>query len=584
MPPQPLQPVTSSLANNNDSFYPENRERLDDVANHIQVASPASFTDRHNYLVTGQLPQDRTTWPSPPPPQEELPPSVLSRMVVGQPENNEETVPVVDPLPLGLNRMVTGTEMPPTTYINYSRQADGEVSQAPALVTRPPASLPFTHYHHQVVPEIAQPSFNTSDRNLYLVAGESDVNDHRVVPGVESNVNVPVSIMNPMQNLHIQDDDDFINVLSSVPERAVNVDGMETLHQEHQPFGSQSREEVIDGANDQTEVPAAPVDHIAVGNLSNDLESDVREEAIEGANDYNDEVPKVEDAPKSKVEKKKPDSILSSEDSELRELELRKLNSKARRNKKYVDESNDSENEYSDRDKRVKSRRAPREKISREDYEKSRRKEKERRSGDRPRKGDDTDGSKNGESKKRTDDENEYRKNRDKYKKSSRYDEELEEKEKRRREKYRDSGSKKKDYAYDDDRRERRRRDRYQDDESYSGRRSQNTSDREYASDRYNRRSRDQVEKERKYDPNSYYQQYAGYDQTSYNYNSYYQQQQYYETLRRTNPQAYYEWYTKYIAMMQQQAQARQQQTSTIADDIGGSMRSGYNSSNEKDR
>lgn len=498
-------------------------------------------------------------------------------MVVGQPENNEEQVSAVDPLPLGLNRMVTGTEMPPMTTYNYSRQADGEVSQAPSPITRPQQSLPFTHYHHQVVPEVAQQSFNTSDRNLYLVAGESDVNDHRVIPGVESSSSVPVSIMNPMQNLHIQDDDDFVNILSSVPERAVDVDGMET-----NPQGSQSREEDIDGANDLNEIPQVSGDQGAQ-HLSNDLESDVREEAIEGANDYNDEVQKVDDAPKGKIERKKPESVLSSEDSELRALELSKVNSKSRRSKKYDEDSNESENEYSDGDKRVKSRRAPREKASREDNERLRRKDKERRSGDRPKKGDDTDGSKY-EPKRRTDDENDYRRNRDKYKKSSKVDDELEEKEKRRREKYRESGSRKKDYAYDEDRRERRRRERYHDDESYSGRRSQNTSDREYASDRYNRRPRDHAEKDRKYDPNAYYQQYAAYDQTSYNYNSYYQQQQYYETLRRTNPQAYYEWYTKYIAMMQQQAQARQQQASTVADDIGGSMRSGYSSSNEKDR
>lgn len=55
---------------------------------------------------------------------------------------------------------------------------------------------------------------------------------------------------------------------------------------------------------------------------------------------------------------------------------------------------------------------------------------------------------------------------------------------------------------------------------------------------------------------------------------------QYYETLRRTNPQAYYEWYTKYMSGMQQ-TQAQQQPT---MDDIGGSLRSGYSSSNEKDR
>lgn len=140
------------------------------------------------------------------------------------------------------------------------------------------------------------------------------------------------------------------------------------------------------------------------------------------------------------------------------------------------------------------------------------------------------------------------------------------------------------DYGYEEDRQDRRRRDRYYDDESFSGRRSQNTSDREYPSDRYNRRSRDQVEKDRsKYDA-AYFQQYPGYDQTGYNYSSYYQQQQYYETLRRTNPQAYYEWYTKYIAMMQAQVQARQAQPASAMDDIGGSLRSGYSSSNEKDR
>lgn len=139
------------------------------------------------------------------------------------------------------------------------------------------------------------------------------------------------------------------------------------------------------------------------------------------------------------------------------------------------------------------------------------------------------------------------------------------------------------DYGYDDDRRERehggsRRRPRhYPDDESFTGRRSQNTSDREYG----RRRSND---KER----SGYYQpqqpQYPGYDA----YSSYYQQQQYFENLRRTNPQAYYEWYTKYYGntMLQQQQQAALmgQQLQPAMDDIGGSLRSGYSSSNEKDR
>lgn len=52
--------------------------------------------------------------------------------------------------------------------------------------------------------------------------------------------------------------------------------------------------------------------------------------------------------------------------------------------------------------------------------------------------------------------------------------------------------------------------------------------------------------------------------------------------LRRTNPQAY-EWYKNYYGMMQQQQQ-QQGPVPGAMDDIGGSLRSGYSSSNEKDR
>ena len=465
-----------------------------------------SVTDRHNYLVTGQLSQERMPWPQqqqilvqpslqqqhqvqpplqqphlvqpplqqqqhqvqPPLQQqqhqvqlplqqqhqvqplennrsfiEELPPRRLSRMVVGHPENNQDQPPVPDILP-PFHRMVTGTETAPSNYINYQRQADGEVSQTPPVIPRPQSNSPFTHVHHQNVPEVVQQSFNTSDRNLYLVAGESDINDHRVIPGVESNV--PASIVNPMQNLHIQDDDDFVNVSVPVQERNVNVDGMETMpdSQQQRPIDTEPREEDIDGANDNTEsfitssvIPAN--DHGLVRTVSNERESDVREEAIEGANDYNDDS-------KTKLDKSlKPRQMLSSEDSELRDLENSKTKPKPRRSKKYTDDSNESENDYSDGDKRGKYKRQPREKMSRDDYEKYRRKEKQRRSDERPRKGDDTDGSKHGESKRRTDeDEEDYRRFRDKYRKSSRRrpeDEDVDDKEKKKREKNREGGS-----------------------------------------------------------------------------------------------------------------------------------------------
>lgn len=127
------------------------------------------------------------------------------------------------------------------------------------------------------------------------------------------------------------------------------------------------------------------------------------------------------------------------------------------------------------------------------------------------------------------------------------------------------------DYDEDRERRERRRRERYYDEDytpSTSGRRSQNTSDREF--DRYSsRRSRGGAYEQP-------YQNY-GYDP----YSSYYQQQQYFEMLRRTNPQAY-EWYKNYYSMMQQQQP--QVPVANPMDDIGGSLRSGYSSGAEKDR
>lgn len=449
---------TPNVVPSAEVFYPENRERLDDVST-PQSTSSTSVTDRHNYLVTGQLSQERMAWPQQQPynqtqfegnrnVSEELPPRGLSRMVVGQPESNHDQVVVPDILP-PFNRMVTGTETIPSNYINYQRQADGEVSQASPVIPRPQSNSPFTHNLHQNIPEVVQQSFNTTDRNLYLVAGESDVNDHRVIPGVESNV--PASILNPMQNLHIQEEDGFVNVSVPVQERNVNVDGMETAPdpQQQRPIDTASREEDIDGANDNTEsfnpTSVIPVhEHGLARTVSNEMESDVREEAIEGANDYNDDIRRSADDSKNKLDKSlKSRSVLSSEDSELRDLEINKMKPRPRRLKKYADDTNESENEYSDSDKREKYRRPAREKMSREEYENYRRREKERRSDERPRKGDDTDGSKYGESKRRTDDEDDYRRTRDKYKKGSRRHPEDEDvdKEKKIRDKYREGGS-----------------------------------------------------------------------------------------------------------------------------------------------
>jgi hypothetical protein len=343
-----------------ENFYPENRERLDDVS--------TPFTDRHNYLVTGQLSQERDVVT-----QHHHVEDLRDRMVVGGQAAAEQAAANVPPPMLNHQPTMDSDRIPPTGTetdfpLSYQRQADGEVS-----VQRPPMP-PVTHH---------QPSA-TSDRNLYLVAGESDNNNQRVIPGVESDNSLPPTILNPMANLHIQDVDDFSQ------ERNVNVDGMETAMSEVQP-----REEVIDGANDNSEV-------VAVVPTPEPEATEVREEAIEGAND-------------EKVDQK-PDS---SEDSELRALEEKKSRSKGRRGKKYTDDSIDSDLDDDERHRRKESYR------------------KEKRSG---RRGEETDGSKY---------EEDYKRNRDKYKRSSRGkngEEGGEEKERKKREKYREGGSRRSEF------------------------------------------------------------------------------------------------------------------------------------------
>ncbi|KAG5672908.1 hypothetical protein PVAND_002996 [Polypedilum vanderplanki] len=625
LPPTSSTPlyVTSSLNTSQEHddrqafepVYPENRERLDELPS-------APTLDRHNYMVTGQLSQEHSPVISSSQVSQSnheqsfndslLPPSGLSindRMVVGEPENNQQQIPS------NRNevRMVTGNEMTPASYLNYQRQADGEVSSpnvAPIRLHLQQQQQPSFNQQQQVLPppisqqnieNNQQQSFNISDRNLYLVAGESDVqSQQRVIPGVESDSNnAPMNIINPLQNLHIEDDEDFVNVSVASQHRPVDGDGMEE-QQNQLSIDTEQREEDIEGANDNNANAIVMINHppppsssnpvsvhenIVHPPLLNDQESDIRED-IEGANDYSDPpkvqqhlLPHVVESHEEKrksfdSDNKKQKPEMSSEDSELRELE-KNVQSKMRRSKKY--DSNDSDSDHGHGRKKDKYgdryKRSDRDRMSRDEYEKFRRREKERRSGGgggRSRRNDDTDGSRY-DSRRRTDDEeDENRRHRETRRSTrSRRDDDredaIDEKERNREKK---DGKK-----YYDDERRRHRRERERDQYYSSGRPgSQNASDREY--DRYMRRVRGSNSA---YD--GYYQQY-GYD-TNYNYNSYYQQQQYFENLRRTNPQAY-EWYKNYYSGMMQQQQAHLPTYSQV--DAIESLRSGYSSSNEKDR
>jgi hypothetical protein len=315
--------------------------------------------------------------------------------------------------------MVTGNEMTPASYLNYQRQADGEaVSQNMNIVApvRPPSHPPYVH-HEEPQNSPQQQNFNVGDRNLYLVAGESNMNSQqRVIPGVESDnsMNNLPSVINPLQNLHIEDDDDFVNISVSSQHRNVDGDGMEEqeLQQRQAVETTEQREEDIEGANDNIAENAA----IAMPLQVEHEHLEIRED-IEGANDSNEPLPpaKNEVEPKKSLEKKRQES---SEDSELREVE-RNAKLKPRRSKKYDSNYTDSDNdeEYRKRDKYDdRYKKSNRDRMTREEYEKYRKREKERRSGGN---------SRYGESKRRTDDEEE-RKNRGDKNRSRDYREDVE--------------------------------------------------------------------------------------------------------------------------------------------------------------
>lgn len=541
----------------NMEVYPENRERLEDDS------VPLS-TDRHSYLVTGQLSQDL----APPvsssaqqviarnyPPEnnqnEILPPPGLSRMVVGQTESNQSHLNAPPP---GLNRMVTGTEVCSNDYNNL-RQADGEVSQTPVVPKSTTSS--FLQNVQEIQQEIQDnsQSFSMTDRNAYLVPGESEVaqqpqqplSQRGIIPGVESDSSL-TNIVTPMQQMKLDRDDDLEEPAS---ERNVNVDG----------------ENVCDNVK--------------------------RDENIEGANTTKQNLIK------------KPPVNYSTEESERNDESLPRNMRKSK-----VVPSNDSE---SDRDYK-KSRdykRSNRERSVRDDddYYSGKRRDKERdrggkygRPSDRKRRDDyDSDGSKydterskrekdRGRSRNSEDDESRDGRG-DRYRKSKYRNRDERDGEERTRDRNRGNESIRSERSRRDprDRRDRKDRDddrdhytrdskKYYDSDRDRGRGNRSRYDYE-SSDRENpRRPRAKDWRDDKKSgayPASYgAYEHAGYEQS---FNHYYtpEQQQYLQQLFRTNPQAYYEWYNNYCAAFQaQQGRARNVQG-------GEGSISGYSSGKE---
>jgi hypothetical protein len=275
--------------------------------------------DRDNYIVTGQLSQENL-------PNVGLPPPGLSRMVVGQNENNDASqVQFANDPTMGLNRMVTGTENTP--YLNYQREIDGEVSSPPQPIMRVPSPQStqvstevnnFMNYQRQADGEVAidqslrpieHPTQTlTSDRSSYFVTGgtESQPDSQRFVPGVESDISTQ------MHSLQIGDNNDFA---SNIPNRDNEVEGIDVT----------SREENIDGANDNSEASNTISDR-------NEVETNAREGAIDGYDNKNDEnIRSTLDT--------------SDDDKEIQELEL--AASKSRSKSRKHNDSFDSDSHKS---------------------------------------------------------------------------------------------------------------------------------------------------------------------------------------------------------------------------------------------
>lgn len=535
------------------SFYPDDQSNQDfntqppDNSENLEVENMeiAPSNDRNEYLQIGHLSEENLIRNANPHHQQDgndnLPPPGLSRFVLGQ-TGNENTPPI------GLDRMVPGTEL--NMELNVGRQADGQAASA-------------------VVPP---PGPRLLERNLYPVPGESTVPSQRVIPGVEDDrrgnpLQQPQQQQQPQQPPQINQQHNEPSILINDQYREVNVEGenVSDYPNQHQQQ-IEIREEPIEGANTQDEIIPQAVNLNQIETESN-LTYDGPRKDLSNPSTANDDSDKEHMYYKSRR---------GGDDGSGN----RRRGSNKERGR-YDTEDTDY---YSDRDR------------SRRYREGSARDDRSDRDGvggkdskDRPRdrRRDDRGGS-SGRDRERSDRDRYDRNDRDRNK--YRYDTDSSKYENEGRD---DSGKRRYDY-------DRRRDDRDRDDRRYrrNDRDRADRSDRrrddrgKYRDDRHRRRDdydeeyhhqrsnsrggeRDINEKDRRYQQGYYGQGYGQYDPYTY----YQQQQQYYESLRRTNPQAYMEMYKKYFSQMQGQVP-----TDLMNTDGRESVHSGRSSANEKDR
>lgn len=178
-----LAPDNSEVIVDNKAFEVENLEVApnNEQRNHHQDVAPSN--DRNQYLQTDHLSEEgynNVELAQEQNEQDNFPPPGLSRLVLGQPEVENPQLDSINQneIPPGLDRMVPGTELV-TAGINMERQADGQDTiPAPRSAFSNAAPIPQNNSSSNI--DI------TTDRNLYLVPGEVDTHEQRIVTGLEN--------------------------------------------------------------------------------------------------------------------------------------------------------------------------------------------------------------------------------------------------------------------------------------------------------------------------------------------------------------------------------------------------------------
>ncbi|KAK5649877.1 hypothetical protein RI129_000906 [Pyrocoelia pectoralis] len=546
-------PLTQSPFNQsvNLETLPDNSEQPDTISPISEKVKPsmqqwpennevAPINDRNQYLETGQLSNNDFNQPptsSLNDTSDSIPPPGFPRMVLGQMEQVDNLGNQDEPPP-GLSRMVLGE----------------------TCTTSPIAKIDNTEPLHRMIPggsSSPKPMSRYQPTN-YSVPKFGDTS--------ESDLNAPTP--NQIRSATIGADTPSINpnVVSgaSVSNRSKTIGADITM-----PYSSSNLENIKSNSK--------------ILSASNNFNNNIRETNLDGANNLDEKIIKPVAARRDSIEGEPQDSSLSNLVNSIRDLNVGESLSNGTNSTMAVTERTTRRpSKQESTDSEQESGRMPRERKDRRFYEKHGDYDRDRNkryspSPDRYR-------EKKYErmrySNQRYDDESDYYSDKERDRKRNDKDrrEELDrkygslkrdkEKEKRRKEprNYRDYGrdGHRKEYYH-----------RYEDEyDDHSRSRPSSRSDSlhdSYRQDRDRHRERDKYRRHRDQYNMPYMQGYT-YDP----YNPYYQQYQYhyYENLRRTNPQAYAEWYRKYY----QQNNSQQ----NFGNEDRASVHSGRSSANEE--